>query len=172
MISFAHYRDMQVLEAVYDFHNSCVDKDFGVGQKFINQRDKFDALTNLRDLAVNGFTVSEGVTDSEQNFFQNGIAVAEASIIRVTGMKSAENQNINFNVGQKSRADKLSRKRRVIARVQNIFPAKIYQRHHCAGNMPRLIETYFETRKRDSLQKGDGRNISFYLSETFFQLRD
>ena len=162
---------MQILETVDDFHDALVDKYFGLRQEFINQRDEFDALADLRDLAINRLAVLERVINFPQNFFQGGVAISEALIIRVSRVQSAENQNINLYVGQKCRAHELRRESRIIARVQNIFPAKIYQRHHCAGDMPRLMKTYFKTRQGNSLQERNRRNIFFEPREFFFQLR-
>ena len=100
---------MQIFKAMDDFHNAVVDKNFCIGQELVNQRDEFDALANLRDLAVNRFAAPQCVTDFVQNSFQNRIAVAETSIIGMPRVQSAQNQNINLNVGKERRADKLRR---------------------------------------------------------------
>ena len=171
MILLAHYRDVQVLEAVDDFHYALVDKNFCPRQKFIYQREQLDALADLRDLAIDGLASAERVINLAQNFFQGSVGVAEASIVRVARVQSAENQNINLHVGQERRAHQLRREGRIVARVQNIFPAEIYQSHHRAGDVSRLMKTYPQLRQREPLQEGDGRNIFFYRRESFFQLR-
>ena len=86
MILFAHYRNMNILEAVDNSHDAVVDKNFGLRHKFINQRDEFNALADLRNLTVNGFAVTKCEVNFAENFFQGGITVAESSIIGVAGM--------------------------------------------------------------------------------------
>ena len=91
MISLAHYRNMQIFKTVNDFHDALVDKNFRPRQKFIYQRDQLDALADLRDLAVNGFSLTQSVINFAQNFFQRGVRVADSSIKRVAGVQSAQN---------------------------------------------------------------------------------